>query len=281
MDPHYFFYLGGIFFFFVGAIIGSFLNVVIYRLGTGRPPTGRSACLSCGRTLSSLDLVPIFSFLALVGRCRYCKSRISVQYPLVELLSALLFMFLFFHYEKFLRNLSLVAVGEFGLSLIIASILIVIFVYDVRHKIIPDLLVYSFILLGGLIALIRFKNTFSLGFPFFSYLDLSAGFLFFLFFYFLWKISDGRWLGLGDGKLSLGIGLTLGFSQGLSSLVIGFWLGAIIGILLIALSRLLPLIRLKRGGIRITMKTEIPFAPFLLLGMAGVFFLKLNVFSLF
>src|SRR4051812_42460706 len=73
-----------------GLIIGSFLNVLILRHGE-RSLGGRSACMSCGRTLKWFDLIPVFSWLALLGRCRTCKKKISVQYPIVEATTAILF----------------------------------------------------------------------------------------------------------------------------------------------------------------------------------------------
>ena len=84
-------------------------------------------------------------------------------------------------------------------------------------------------------------------------------------------------MGLGDGKLALGIGLSLGFVFGLSAVMLGFWIGAVFGVSLMLISKVLPLVRLKGDSIAVTMRTEIPFAPFLVLGMAIVYFFGVNV----
>src|SRR3989344_1494768 len=126
--------------FILGTIIGSFLNVVILRHNTGRNLRGRSYCLACGHSLSAWDLVPIVSFIIARGRCRYCGSKISRQYWLVEVLTSLIFVFLWWQLA-----------AEPLLALVYAvliSFLIVIAGYDLRHKIIPDQLVYWFALLA-------------------------------------------------------------------------------------------------------------------------------------
>src|ERR1700748_3830531 len=83
----------------LGLIIGSFLNVVIFRLNTERSFGGRSACMVCRNKLAWYDLIPVFSFLFLLGRCRNCKTKISVQYPLVELGAGIIFALLFLKFQ--------------------------------------------------------------------------------------------------------------------------------------------------------------------------------------
>src|SRR3989338_9888129 len=107
-----------------GLIVGSFLNVLILRWGT-RPLTGRSACMSCGRTIPWYDLVPIFSWILLGGRCRLCGSRISLQYPLVESGTGLLF---------FIIGLAPLPLYLHLLALPIAAILLAIAVYDLKRS---------------------------------------------------------------------------------------------------------------------------------------------------
>lgn len=275
MPPAYIF---ATFFFVLGAIVGSFLNVVVLRLGTGLAPTGRSHCFSCGKQLGVFDLIPIFSFLALGGRCRYCGAQISIQYPIVEALTAFTFLFIYLKFEPALFSPSIFIIGEVLLALIISSLLIAITAYDARHKIIPNSLVFWFIGLSAIVAFVRFGLEMPFQLQFFLILDLLAGPILFLFFYALWKISNGRWMGLGDGKLALGIGLSLGFVSGLSAFILGFWIGAVFGVSLMLISKVLPLVRLKGESIAVTMRTEIPFAPFLILGMAIVYFFGISVF---
>ena len=117
----------------LGLIIGSFLNVVILRLNTGRSiAKGRSACPRCSNTLSWYELIPVFSFLGLRGKCRSCKAPISFQYPLVELLSAIIFVLL---YSKIflVEGFSFLTLLSFVFACTVASLLLVIFVYDIRH----------------------------------------------------------------------------------------------------------------------------------------------------
>jgi leader peptidase (prepilin peptidase)/N-methyltransferase len=115
--------------FALGTIIGSFLNVVLYRTYSGRSIGGRSSCGSCGKTLQAIDLVPIVSFLFLRGRCRRCGSRISWQYPLVEALTGLLFLGSYMY-----ARTSYELIGFIAFSIVA----VLISVYDIKHTIIPD-----------------------------------------------------------------------------------------------------------------------------------------------
>jgi len=120
------------FVFLFGLVVGSFLNALIYRLENGDSVLrGRSYCPHCKHTLTWYDLIPLASFAILGGRCRYCKQRISLQYPLVELATAILFLVIFKEFSSFFifQTLYLWTV---------ASLLIVLFVYDLRHYILPD-----------------------------------------------------------------------------------------------------------------------------------------------
>jgi prepilin signal peptidase PulO-like enzyme (type II secretory pathway) len=253
----------GIFFVF-GLIIGSFLNVVILRLNTGRSFDGRSGCMSCMHKLSWYELIPVFSFLGLGGRCKDCKSKISIQYPLVEFITGVIFALLFFKFQELFYYNIFVFGFTFFYYAFAFSLLFVITVYDLRHKIIPDSLAIIFGLLAFL-GLFLFNNTiFSFHIP--TLADFSAGFLIALPFALFWFVSSGRWMGLGDAKLAVGLGWLLGMSQVFSATVIAFWIGAIIGLLLVIFS--------KRYG----MKSEIPFAPYLVLGGLLVFLFELHLF---
>lgn len=246
--------------FFFGLIVGSFLNVVIYRYNTGMGlVTGGSKCLACAKQLRWYELVPVCSFLLQRGQCRRCLSKISWQYPLVELATGLLFWLS-------LRVFGLAPV--LPLYLVIMSLLVVITVYDLRHKIIPDGLVYTFISLSLLPVLI--SADWSL-----IWSHVLGGGLLFLFFFLLWRVSDGRWMGFGDAKLAVGVGFLLGLSGGVSAIVLAFWIGALVGVFLLALSHW------RWGQKRFNMKSEIPFAPFIVLGLLLNLLYHLNVASLF
>ena len=244
--------LAAILFFILGTLIGSFLNVVILRYNTGRGVIrGRSSCPHCGHELAWFELVPVISYIFLGGRCRKCRSKISWQYPAVELLTGITFT------AVYLKSVFLIP------DLIVASLLIVILVYDLKHKIIPDGLVYGFII----VSLLRCGIL--LHYSFFPILDLLAGPIMFLPFFLLWYLSSGRWMGFGDAKLAIGIGWFLGFFGALSAIILGFWIGAVVGIILLLWKRK-----------EVTMKTEIPFAPFLILGLAVVYFFNIDVLGL-
>ncbi len=244
----------------LGAIIGSFLNVVILRYGTGRGLNGRSGCMSCGYKLRWFDLVPIVSWVLLGGKCRQCRSKISKQYPLVELSVAILFGSIFAYTGPSIA---------FVWYAIIAALLTVIFVYDMRHKIIPDELSYTFMGMAFVQTLYllpaHFWNSPSV------WLDLLAGPIIAAPFFLIWYFSSGRLMGFGDIKLMLGIGWFLGFGAGVSAVVLAFWIGALFSLALILVHRL------KKGASRITMKQEIPFAPFLILGILIQFFWPMNL----
>ncbi|MBI2627470.1 prepilin peptidase [Candidatus Nomurabacteria bacterium] len=131
-------------FFILGLIIGSFLNVIIYRLNTARSFGGRSACMSCQNRLCWYELIPLFSFLGLGGRCRSCKTKISIQYPLVELATGLIFALLFFKLQDVFYTNSLVFFITYDYFALLFSLLLVIATYDLKHKIIPDILSFAF-----------------------------------------------------------------------------------------------------------------------------------------
>jgi leader peptidase (prepilin peptidase)/N-methyltransferase len=262
------------FIFILGAIFGSFLNVVIFRYHSGTTFWGRSMCFSCGKTLAWHDLIPILSFARLRGKCRFCRSKISWQYAAIEGITGLLFALFFWKTggpAMFQNTTSILYFINLGFFFAIANFLVVIVGYDVKHKIIPDVFAYGFaaLALSKLFFLPHFNAT-----P----LDFLAGPILAIPFAFLWSVSGGRWMGLGDAKLALGIGWFLGLWSGFVAIIIAFWIGAIFGITLIVFGKLTQasfFASIFRR--RITMKSEIPFAPFLILGTLLVFFFNINL----
>lgn len=240
----------------LGVIVGSFLNVLVLRSWSGMTLLGRSACLSCRRTLTAYELIPIVSWLFLRRRCAHCGVRISAHYPIVELSSGILFALL---------GLSGLAHSSVLLALALASgtIMIAIAAYDVRHTIIPDQWVYALaattllygLLVGG-----------------YSIVAVAAGPLAALPLFLIWLLSGATMMGFGDVKLALSIGWLLGPIGGLVAVFGAFVIGAVI-----SLAFLLPMplyARLLRSsGIasfgsvtkQFTMKSEVPFGPFLIL----------------
>ncbi|MFA6416338.1 MAG: prepilin peptidase [Candidatus Paceibacterota bacterium] len=244
------------FVFLFGLIIGSFLNVLILRYNTGRSIGGRSGCFSCSKKLSWYELIPVVSFFVQNGRCRGCKSKISWQYPLVEIMTGLIFSLIAWCFWA--------VPGLVVFYWLLATVSIFIFAYDWRHQIIPDSATVIFIFMAVLRILFFGPGIVD---------SLLTGLGFFLVFWALWYFSGGRWLGFGDAKLVLAIGLLLGWQQGLVAMCLAFWLGAIVGLVLIAVSRGH---RLLKSSHHYTIKSEIPFAPFILIGAWLVILLKIN-----
>lgn len=257
--------------FLLGSIVGSFLNVVLYRIHTGKTLGGRSHCMSCLSTLRWYELLPVVSYLVQKGRCRTCSSYIPVRYFLVEILTGLLYVLMWFIFSS---NLFL-----FGLNAILSSLFVLILVYDIAHAIIPDELTYAVFgvafvsLLYGYIVDPDITRILSHG---------LAGTFGALFFFSLWHISKGRWIGLGDAKLALPLGLIVGAAGTFSMIVLSFWIGALLSLSLLGLERLT-----KRGKIRLhflatplTIKSEVPFAPFLILGFLFVHIFHANIFTI-
>jgi len=229
--------------FLFGLAVGSFLNSIIYRLQTGENFLfTRSYCPYCKHILNWQDLIPILSFLILKRKCRYCQQKISWQYPLVEIATAILFL-VGFNPQNFLFSI---------FYFLIASLLIIIFVYDLKHYIIPDKVIYPAILIVGIWYLVS-----GIFFHFYTkyyilntlYSGLGAA----VFFLAIVVISKGKWMGSGDIKLALFMGLFLGFPNILVALFSAFLLGAIIGLGLIIAGKK-------------TLKSEVPFGPFLVTG---------------
>jgi prepilin signal peptidase PulO-like enzyme (type II secretory pathway) len=234
----------------LGLILGSFLNAFSFRFNTGHlssllSPTssGRSRCMRCSHVLGVSDLVPVFSFMFLRGRCRYCGSKISWQYPLVETAASLVAVIIYLQSpEPF----------WFAYWFLVWLVMLFIIVYDLRHKIIPWSASLTLLALA-LIHAALFGTWWGVA--------LAAPLLL------ISLVSRGRWMGWGDGFLELSLGLLLGLTAGLTALLFAFWAGALVGIALMA------------GQRGVTMKTEVPFAPFLILGAAAAYFLHADLFS--
>jgi len=232
-----------LFIFIFGLIMGSFLNCLIYRLGIKKGFLfGRSFCPKCRHELKWKDLIPVLSFSFLKGECRYCKKKISWQYPLVELGTAVLFVLTFHYWYPFSNLYSFIT---FAYLIISVCFLIIIFVYDLKHFLILDKIIFPTIF----VSLVY--NIFNINDLFFNILPAAVGAS--LFFFFIFLASKGKWLGFGDVKLAFFLGLLLGFPNILVGLFLSFFIVFIIGVGLIIL----------KGK---NLKTEVPFAPFLVIG---------------
>lgn len=227
--------------FIIGTIMGSFFNVCIYRIPRGEsisyPP---SHCVGCNHKLAALDLVPIFSYIFLRGKCRYCGERISWQYPLVELLTGGLYVGL---YMKFGMDMHLLFYG------ILVSILIIISVIDIYHSIIPP----SLVIIGSVCAILF--NLMGWGRPFLDgiYGALAGAGVIILMDLLALVFFKKQGMGGGDMKLMAMIGLFMGLKYVLLSMLFSIYIGGIIFIILMLMGKI--------------QKTEyIPFGPFLSIG---------------
>jgi leader peptidase (prepilin peptidase) / N-methyltransferase len=220
----------------VGAVLGSFLNVVIHRLPRGESLVHpRSRCPSCQTQIASYDNIPIVSWLLLRGRCRHCGARISARYPAVELITALAFA-------------AVVLVRGFDDDLIIelpfVAALIALAGIDLDHKLLPNKIVYPLAAWGVLAVLIADRDDLV------EHVVAGAGAFLFLF---LAVLAYPRGMGMGDVKLAGAMGIYLGASV-VPALLIAFLSGSVVGIAIIA----------REGAA--ARKKAVPFGIFLALG---------------
>lgn len=237
--------------FLIGAAVGSFTSVVIYRLHSGKKGIirGRSKCPECDTKLSALDMIPIVSYLTLRGQCRYCNSEISYMYPMLELVTGCLFILLFAKFP-FLNNVSLnFSIPLLGLYLLYAFytfILIFTFFFDLRYFKVADEIILPGVLVG-LIATIAYPQTPHI-FDALIGSAIAAGFFGLQAF-----ISRGKWIGLGDIRVGALMGVILGWKLTIVALIISYLVGSVVSLGVIAKKRQI------RG-------IKIPFAPILVTG---------------
>lgn len=257
--------------FLFGVIIGSFLNVFIYRFHTGKSLSGSSHCLSCQTPLRFYELFPLVSYLGLGGRCRTCSARIPSRYFWVELGTACLFL---------LVVLTVADPLLWPLLFLLMSVLMVVAVYDLYHFVIPNVFVS---VLSG-IALIYGGYEWYVTQDVWHMLESVLASLFaFGFFAGLWTYSKGRWIGFGDAKLAVPLAFMVGLTGVFSMLVLSFWIGTLISLAVILWQRYRGRgqLRLQKSSRPLTIKSEVPFAPFMILGFLAVLFFHIDVLALF
>ncbi len=238
--------------FIFGLAVGSFLNVLIYRLPQGLSLFGRSLCPKCRGKISWYDNIPLVSYFLLGGKCRKCHSPIGWQYPIVELTTGVLFLLIAFLFPS-----GLLALFYY---LFIISSLIVVFFTDLRYGIIPDKIVYPATIISLIYIILNTKYLIQ------NSLFSAVGATLFLGSFFL--ITRGRGMGLGDVKLAFLLGLFLGFPKIIPAFYLAFLTGA-------AVSSILILAGKKRFG------QTISFGPFLVFGTILVFFFHEKILAFF
>jgi leader peptidase (prepilin peptidase) / N-methyltransferase len=226
--------------FLFGICIGSFLNVVIDRLPSGESiAKGRSYCDHCKKSLRFYELLPVVSWIFLRGRCLRCKKALSIQYPLIEIITGLGFVFI---WHTLFPSIFLSCI-----SLIIFSLFLIVLVVDLKYELISDIhmvlvfistLVFHILSLPSLMSVIPYVLS-----------GLGASLMFFLF----WAFSKGKAMGFGDVELAFVLGFLAGFPAIVYGLYIAFLTGATLGVILIV------------SGNK-TLKSHVPFGPFLIAG---------------
>lgn len=224
----------------IGLIVGSFLNCLIWRLYKEESIIGRSYCPRCRKQIAWHDNIPVLSFILLGGRCRHCKKRISWQYPLVELVTGVLFVLVFLINNN-LENFTLLLARDW----LLISGLIVIFIYDLRWQLVPMLIVWPLTFIIIILNLL-------IGIP---WQDIALyGFFGSLFFLVQYILTRGKGLGEGDIWLGLLIGASFASWQLLSlSLFLAYMVGALVGMFLLI-------------GKKKELKSRIALGPFLVFG---------------
>lgn len=223
--------------FVLGICFGSFINVLVDRIPTDKPLfLSRSECDYCKHKLNALDLIPILSFLCLKGSCRYCHKKLSLYYPLVELVTGILFVLNFLVFNNYYQLI---------FSLFVTSSLVTLFFVDLKFGLLPDKIIYPttiFIILFS--PLIRDQKTFLE--------DLLVAAILAVFFLLTIIFTKGRGMGMGDVKFAFLIGIILGWQKAILAIFLAFIAGALVGVFLILLKK-------KK------LNQSIPFGPFLAL----------------
>ena len=232
--------------FILGCIWGSFSNVCIYRLPQNISVSkGRSYCLSCQKQIRWYDNIPLISYIILMAKCRDCSAKIDFKYFLVELISGLNFLIIFYFFGISIESLLLIILSIFFL---------IIYFIDLKHFIIPNELTYPLIFLGFGKTFLTNQNYFIFPDYLNSIIGGVAGYtIIWLIIFFYKKLKNIEGMGLGDAKLLA---------------VMGFWFGWICLPFILFFSSLIALITNVPSLLNKTkdLQTKIPFGPYIILG---------------
>lgn len=259
-----------LFVFLIGLSAGSFVNVLVFRFGFTESPAPRSHCMACDAPLLWYDLVPIVSFFMLRGRCRSCGSALSLQYPVVEFLLGALFLGALLVLPPVL---SLWSVVSFTMLLVFLCALIALALYDIRHTLVPLPFIYA--LIGSALAASASNAVFVHSFePLIE--SFLGGFALLGFFLAIVLLTGGRGMGMGDAYIAGAAGLLLGLLRGIEAIMFGVWSATIVYLVIFFLSSLNRKKPLFPSSPRVTIKTELPFVPFLAFGIILALFTGLS-----
>jgi prepilin signal peptidase PulO-like enzyme (type II secretory pathway) len=266
-----------LFIFIFGASIGSFAGVVVARHNVSSPWKGRSKCMHCGKSLSFFELVPIFSYLFLKGRCKKCGVKIGKEYFFIELFSGFIFVLA---YQNLLQKYFDPSSFDFNLFSAISFslfftflffIFLIITFYYLKHKVLRLIFYLWLIAISLAVELYKIifaQNYFYNAHTLIFWLDAFSGFLIALPFFIFYFFSKGKAVGGGDVLIFFGMGYLAGFIYGVSIFLLSVWIGALFSICLVAINK------------KYNRKSEIPFAPFIVLATLLVLFWKLDIMGL-
>jgi prepilin signal peptidase PulO-like enzyme (type II secretory pathway) len=249
--------------FMFGASLGSFANVFADRYRVKKISNSRSKCLHCSKILKWYHMIPVFSYLYYRGRCGYCNTRLTPTYFFSEIFLGSLILFLpnvigmytdYFAHQVFM----------FVILSVVFCMSLSIIIYDIRHKIVPEVCVAIIFLLGIILTLSRIV------FDGFNIYDALSGVIVALPFAVLHFASRGRLVGMGDVVTYMALGFVFGLPIALTGFFYSVWLGAFVSLILILIYRK-----------EYNMKTELPFTPFIILGMFLAFYSKADIFNLY
>jgi prepilin signal peptidase PulO-like enzyme (type II secretory pathway) len=254
-------------FFITGMIIGSFINALEYRTEKGLSINGRSFCPHCKHQLAWYDLIPVFSWVSLRGKCRYCSKAISKQYPLIELVTAVIFTavvlnsnFVFFTNNGPVNYSDLLIDGiRLILLLAISSILILIALHDAKTGYILSGSVYIGMVFALIYLVLSYLGSDTESFLFYLLPHILSATVFAGIFFLVSFFSKEKYMGAGDAEIAFLIGLLLGWPATLTSFALAVIVGSIFSLALMA-----------RG--KANLKSEIPFGPFLVMGAFLAYF---------
>lgn len=297
MEILYFFYACV---FYLGAILGSFINVVCLDLmklfrendleNRAELPffakhvtrgyfwhsvlSRRSHCDECKKDLHVHELFPLVSYVFQGAECNRCKTYIAPSHFFVELVSGVYFLGIFIVLFNVYQNVSL----EFILSMLfwftVFGMLFAAALFDLRTKLLPNILLLGVYLL--IVANMFVDYPWQLVVP--EWEQLAAAGFFAGLFYLMWLVSAGRWMGFADSKLAALFGLMFGFSAGFTGLAVAFWAGAGVSLLVIGYQKWRD--RKNKNKDHLHMQSAVPFGPFLVFGIWFVFVFGINLFAI-
>ena len=235
--------------FIFGLIYGSFLNVVIIRWDDWMSiMMSRSKCPSCKTQLKWYDLIPIVSFLSISGKCRYCQKPVSWQYPVVELVTALLVVLGYTFFFPAIGDVTLIVIS-FVAYLAVIGLMVTVFFHDLYEMLVPDLMAYILLFVAIILGVSLYGWQPTLYGLLVGVLPIAL----------LVYPSKGTWMGEGDIKIAAALGAFVGYPGAITYMALAFLIGGVYGMLAMIFKR-------------VKLRTAVPFAPFLIIAAVTTFF---------